>query len=79
MTTDRKKPGVPFWATVWLAVVLLGYPLSLLPIVWLDNRDMIPGEGAAHEIVWGYCAPVRWLHDNGPGWFRAFLRWTATP
>jgi hypothetical protein len=70
--TDSKKPGVAFWATVVVGPPLL-YVLSLVPIWWLDHHDMIPDEGAAHEIVWGYCAPVRWLHDNGPGWFREFI------
>jgi hypothetical protein len=33
MTTDRKKPGVAFWATVVVvvALVLLAYPLSFGP------------------------------------------------
>lgn len=29
--TDRKKPGVAFWATVGLVVMLVGYPLSFGP------------------------------------------------
>src|SRR5260370_147767 len=39
MTTDRKKPGVAFWATVALAVVLVGYPLSQGPAGWLITRE----------------------------------------
>jgi hypothetical protein len=31
MTSDRKKPGVAFWATVVLVAVLVGYPLSFGP------------------------------------------------
>lgn len=74
---DRKQPSVAFWATIAVVVLLVGYPLSLFPIVWLDNRDMIPDEGAVHDVAWGYCSPVRWLHDNGPGWFRAFIDWAS--
>ncbi len=33
--TDRKKPGVAFWSTVVLAVVLVGYPLSFGPACWI--------------------------------------------
>ena len=28
MTSDRKKPGVAFWTTVVVVVLLVGYPLS---------------------------------------------------
>ena len=28
MTSDRNKPGVAFWATVVVVVVLVAYPLS---------------------------------------------------
>ena len=28
MTANRKKPGVAFWATVVVVVVLVAYPLS---------------------------------------------------
>jgi hypothetical protein len=41
MTSDRKKPGVAFWATVALVVVLLGYPLSVGPAYWLQQREII--------------------------------------
>ena len=33
--TDRKKPGVAFWATVALVAVLVAYPLSFGPACWL--------------------------------------------
>jgi hypothetical protein len=37
--TDRKKPGVGFWTTVVAVVVLiLLYPLSLGPAIWLTAR-----------------------------------------
>jgi hypothetical protein len=38
MTEDRKKPGVAFWATVALVVVLVGYPLSFGPACWINGR-----------------------------------------
>jgi hypothetical protein len=37
MTTSRKKPGVAFWATVLVVVVLVLYPLSVGPAEWLVN------------------------------------------
>src|SRR5215475_8318253 len=38
MTSDRKKPGVAFWATVMVVVALIGYPVSLGPAIWLTAR-----------------------------------------
>jgi hypothetical protein len=35
--TDRKKPGVAFWATVAVVVVLIGYPLSFGP--WIMAQE----------------------------------------
>ena len=53
MTSDRKKPGWAFWATVTLVVVLVGYPLSLGPVIWLASRGYLPMR------VWeSYCWPT---------------------
>ena len=40
MGSDRKKPGVAFWATVVLVAVLVGYPLSFGP--WMAVRWRLP-------------------------------------
>jgi hypothetical protein len=40
MMTDRKKPGVAFWATVVLAALLVGYPLSFGPACWLTSQEL---------------------------------------
>lgn len=39
MTSDRKKPGVAFWATVAVVVVLMTYPLSFGPACWIASRS----------------------------------------
>ncbi len=39
--TDRKKPGVAFWATVGLVVVLVGYVASFGPACRLGNRQQL--------------------------------------
>jgi hypothetical protein len=36
--TSRKKPGVAFWATVVVVVLLIGYPLSIGPACWITSR-----------------------------------------
>jgi len=38
MTSDRKKPGVAFWATVAVIVELVGNPLSFIPACWVSSR-----------------------------------------
>jgi len=44
--SSRKKPGVAFWATV-VVVVLLAYPISFGPACWITSRlnrgaDLVP-------------------------------------
>jgi hypothetical protein len=38
MTESKKKPGVAFWATVVVVVVLVGYPLGFGPACWMNCR-----------------------------------------
>jgi hypothetical protein len=35
--TDRKKPGLTFWATA-VSVMLMAYPLSFGPVCWLGTH-----------------------------------------
>jgi hypothetical protein len=74
--TDRKKPGVTFWATVGLVVVLI-YPLSMGPVWWLFHQIPISapirdGIDAFYDPVWDAC----W---SGPEWsqqgMRSYLDW----
>jgi hypothetical protein len=37
--TDRKKPGVAFWATVVVVALLVAYPLSFGPACWIASRS----------------------------------------
>ena len=43
MIRQRKKPGVAFWATVMVVVVmpLVAYPLSLGPACWLVDNQVL--------------------------------------
>jgi hypothetical protein len=62
--TDRKKPGVAFWATVALVVVLVGYPLSIGPWFWVVTTGRIP-----ISLIWIDHAydPLRWIIERSPG------------
>ena len=83
--TDRKKPGVAFWATVGLVVVLVGYPLSFGPACWLAKPKK-------QEFVsiekWNFSYnplavppriyfPLCWLATHGPAPISQCFRWYA--
>jgi hypothetical protein len=73
--TERKKPGVAFWATVAMVVLVL-YVLSLLLIRLFESQGMI----SRHDriiggILWMYCTPARGIIENGPAWIRDSLVW----
>jgi hypothetical protein len=54
--TDRKKPGVAFWATVVVVVALvMGYPLSIGPAIWLTARGYF-----REATVQSFYLPVLW-------------------
>jgi hypothetical protein len=64
MTSDRKKPGVAFWATLVVVAVFVIYPLSLGPACWLLTQEWKP-EGT-HGVVQQVFAPILWVYRNGP-------------
>jgi hypothetical protein len=55
MTPSHKKPGVAFWATVGLVVVLVAYPLSFGPACWLTSQSA-DGDYTARDCAWGMIA-----------------------
>jgi len=73
--TSRNKPGVAFWATIALAAVLVGYPLSFGPACWISSRT-----GVGAEIVTAIYrplirrSPLQWFFSKysqlaaHPGW-----------
>jgi hypothetical protein len=63
MTTDHKKPGLAFWATVVVVVVLVAYPLSFGPVCWWFSPQ------AAPQIYW----PIGWLAVNDTRWSREVI------
>ena len=60
MTVARTKPGVAFWATVVVIVVLLAYPLSFGPACWLNERGLV-GRAAVSAVY----SPVLATAENG--------------
>jgi len=76
--TDRKKPGVAFWATVVVALVLVGYPLSYGPFAWFEWSINVPKPfQPIREAAWRIYEPCYWLYDHGPKWYREYINWCA--
>jgi hypothetical protein len=79
MTIDRKKPGVAFWASVVVVVLLVAYPLSFGPACWwfatpgsqLPSSD--PEMNHAPRLYW----PIGWLAQHGPERVADAIFWYA--
>ena len=64
MTPSRKNPGVAFWATVVVVVVLVAYPLSFGPACWLASRDLLPAWAVLPLMVCYH--PLNWIRHLPP-------------
>jgi hypothetical protein len=65
MADDKKtKPGVAFWATVVVVVLLVLYPLSIGPTRWLRLHDLMPEW--ASKPVHSFYAPFRAVYHRSP-------------
>lgn len=57
-----------------LLVVLVIYPLSIGPFIWLDDNGYVPA--SAHRwTVRGVYRPVMYLWQQGPEVCRSFFDW----
>jgi len=82
MTPSRSKPGVAFWATV-VVVVLVAYPLSFGPACWLA-----PHSETVHRCIHVLHYPILWMtlkthREIAPGvfeegWLDPCVQWYAT-
>jgi hypothetical protein len=72
MTSDRKKPGTAFWATV-VVVVLVVYPLSVGPAEWMRVHGWL-SKGDMQALKWFY-RPLAWLETKGPEPIGRLLFW----
>ena len=70
--TSRKQPGVAFWATVVVVVVLVVYPLSFGPACWLVSHDFLP-----LKSTWHFYRPIGWLANEGPEVTACPIYWWA--
>jgi hypothetical protein len=64
---SRKKPGVAFWATVALVVVLVAYPLSFVPACWISKTNELPlNDGRCPRAAPRFYRPIGWAMVHGP-------------
>ena len=60
---DNSKPGMAFWATAAMTIVLVAlYPLSLGPVCWLQSRGPLPS--SAESVLSVIYKPLEWLAEN---------------
>jgi len=92
MPCDRKKPGVAFWATVVVVMVLVAYPLSFGPACWWFTSspvaEEVPGEpllrrertlrGSSGRYAPRFYWPLGWLAGHGPAPISMAIRRYAT-
>jgi hypothetical protein len=72
--TSRKKPGVAFWATVVVVVIVL-YVASFGPAVWVIGREWSPDW--TYEAFLCVYAPIFLLHESGPLPIHDAILWYA--
>jgi hypothetical protein len=70
VTSDRKKPTTGVWIAVALVMVLLAYPLSFGPAVWLTARRY-----CRTSTVESLYRPVLWSAAQGPSLENAVVWW----
>jgi len=67
MTSDGKKPGVAFWTTVVVVVVLVAYPLSFGPASAIFGpRQLLAGlrPDPLFDAYQAFYRPVHWAMKN---------------
>ncbi len=65
MSEERKKPGMAFWATVAVVVLLFGYPLSFGPARSLIGpRQLLRDSDPLLDAYRTCYRPIFWAMEN---------------
>jgi len=56
-----------------IAMLLVGYPLSVGPAIWLAEKGLLPA--SSHAPIWIIYEPLRWLLLQSPEPAVAAFRW----
>jgi hypothetical protein len=80
MPCDHKKPGLAFWATVVVVVLLAAYPLSIGPVSRFASRiDAVGDPHPAHPVMFVYVPLGKLiLHRCSAGHSRLIIWWITT-
>ena len=73
MSEERKKSRVALLATVAVVAVLVIYPMSFGPFLWLVNHEAIPD--FAVTLIGAIYLPLSWIGTDGPVILRQPLLW----
>jgi hypothetical protein len=78
MNGDGKKPGVAFWATVVVFMVLAGYPLSVGPVFSITDHEVLLGE---EDAVDRFYEPLFWACSSprANAWLWWYIRFWPGP
>jgi hypothetical protein len=80
MDEKRKRMGALGWTVVALWLLLVAYPLSTGPAVYLLGRFDARGEPvppAIETTIGIYLMPAQLVYDNGPDQIRTAWNWYA--
>src|SRR5438105_4356030 len=79
MSDERKKPGVAFWATVVVTVLML-YPLSFGPACWwLSKPVTLTFVSIKARRAPAIYSPIGWIARRaGTGRIQTVINWYAT-
>jgi hypothetical protein len=69
--TDRKKPGVAFWSSAVMVVLVL-YVLSIGPLYWATEKWPTKTQIQLFGI---YVCPAQWEFDHAPSPVGSALHW----
>jgi hypothetical protein len=79
MTSDRKKPGFAFWATVVVVAMLVAYPLSQGP--WITIYVATHADQPEIDASSAFYAPIELAIENSPraiqDAYDGYLEWWA--
>ena len=79
MTPNRKKPGVAFWATLVVVLLLVAYPLSHGP--WITIYIATHADQPEIDASSAFYAPIDLAIENSPpaiqDLYDSYLEWWA--
>ncbi|HVW02395.1 MAG TPA: hypothetical protein VHB77_18720 [Planctomycetaceae bacterium] len=70
---SRKSSWTGIWCAAALAVLMVGYPLSVGPFAWLLHHGYLSREWEQPALITVY-APINWAYENIE-WYNRAHQW----